>query len=49
MAMAFDTKCYNLAVDFLEDCPQPIPEIYFDHLAQRIQDAIEDFLKEKGL
>ncbi len=47
--MAFDKKCYDLAVAFLEDCSPTPPDIYFDHLAQRIQDTIEDFLKEKGL
>ena len=45
----FDTKCYDLAVDFLEDVT-PVPEDkIFDELAQRIQDAIEDFFFEKEL
>lgn len=42
--MSYDTKCYDLAVDFLEECT-PVPsDDKFDKLAQVIQDAIEGFI-----
>jgi hypothetical protein len=45
--MSFDIKCFNLAVDFLADEPKllAIPEKVAE-LAQRIQDAIEDWINE---
>jgi hypothetical protein len=40
----FDPKCRRLAESFLEELPLDDPRI--DHLAQDIQDTIEDFLAE---
>lgn len=46
---AFDTKCHDLATYFTEDAPAGrwTPEDVND-LAQLIQEAIEDFLNERG-
>ena len=48
--MAYDPKCYDLAWLFLDgaDVDKQL-DMHAAHLAQRIQDTIEDFLKEKGL
>lgn len=40
--MAYDTKCYDLAVAFLADTPEIDNEKTRDRLAQSIQTAIED-------
>lgn len=45
--MSFDTRCHELAVVFLEDNPVISTPENADKLAQRIQDAIEEFLLEK--
>jgi hypothetical protein len=49
--MAYDPACYELAVTFLEDSTAKIHDIpaLAPELAQRIQQAIEDFLDEKVL
>ena len=45
--MAYDTKCYEIAKDFLEDGElRDIPEKTIAKLAQGIQDYIEDFLSD---
>jgi hypothetical protein len=44
--MAFDAKCYELAVDFLDDAPGRVTEKIRERLAQTIQDAIEEFLQD---
>jgi hypothetical protein len=41
--MSFDTKCYELAIAFLEDDPKPA-SANAEELAQLIQDTIEDYL-----
>lgn len=48
--MSFDTKCLALAVVFLSDYPHIVArdDKAEAELAQRIQDAIEDFLQENG-
>lgn len=38
----YDTKCYNLAVAFLEDEPAINTPERVNQLAQKIQDTIED-------
>ena len=43
--MSFDPKCYDLAVEFLEEINPP--DRVYDRLAQTIQDAIEDFLQDE--
>jgi hypothetical protein len=41
----YDTKCYDLAKDFLDDSDkQPYTEQQLADLAQTIQTAIEDWL-----
>lgn len=40
--MSFDTKCYLLAWDFLDDEPHFNDEIHRNRLAQAIQTTIED-------
>jgi hypothetical protein len=40
----FDTKCYQLAQDFLEDEPELNNKANAGKLAQVIQDAIEDWI-----
>ena len=44
--MSYDSKCYDLAFVFLEDKYRIVPEPNVDALAQRIQETIEDYLKE---
>jgi len=48
MKMSYDTKCRNLAVAFLDDHYDPIPETKIHELAQVIQDSIEDWLAGEG-
>lgn len=47
--MSYDTKCKELAVAFLEDHYDPVPETKIAELAQVIQDAIEDHLNGEGV
>lgn len=50
--MSYDAKCHALAEVFLSDFSiigAGSRAKMEDELAQRIQDAIEDFLEEKGL
>lgn len=42
--MAYDSKCYDLAVAFLGDTPDIDNEKSRDALAQHIQTAIEDWI-----
>lgn len=42
MSKGYDTKCYELAGQFLSDEPQFSDPRYQDELARVIQDAIED-------
>lgn len=44
--MSYDTKCYELAEHFTEDVPLSARKETTEQLAQVIQDAIEDFLRE---
>jgi hypothetical protein len=44
--MSYDPKCYDLAVDFLEEVTPTPPDRAFDKLAQHIHDAIKDFLND---
>lgn len=46
--MSFDTKCYDLAVVFLADHPRLDNEGTRKYLAQRIQDAIEEWILQLG-
>lgn len=49
--MRYDTACYQLALEFLNDsvvAPEQILHLA-DKLAQVIQDAIEDFMSEHEL
>lgn len=43
--MSFDTKCYDLAVEFLDDEPGLNTIDNAKELAQDIQDAIEEFIE----
>lgn len=45
--MAYDPQCYDLADTFLSDEPELKSHENVDQLAQRIQDAIEQFIEEK--
>jgi len=45
--MSYDVKCRQLADLFIEDDPEINTNENADELAQRIQDAIEDFISEK--
>lgn len=47
--MSYDQKCGELAVKFLNDHYDPIPENKVDELAQVIQDAIEDWFTGEGI
>lgn len=47
--MSFDEKCYTLAAEFIADTDYHPDEAMTYELAQRIQDAIENFLQENGL
>ena len=44
--MAYDTKCYDLADAFLEDEPALRTEPNRKKLAQEIQTAIENWIKD---
>ena len=50
--MSFDTKCYDLAKDFLSEednligIAPDVVEKYVNELAQQIQDTIEDYLED---
>jgi hypothetical protein len=46
---SYDSKCRDLAEHFLEDYRDHprYRELLLDELAQRIQDAVEDFLFEQ--
>lgn len=44
--MSYDTKCYELAKQFLADRPKVDSPQHRDELAQAIQDVIEDCLTE---
>ena len=46
--MSYDTKCDQLARDFLRDVKKDGDEEIVAELAQAIQDAIEGFFTEKG-
>lgn len=46
--MAFDPKCYDLASIFLGDEPHLLTEKRCSALAQIIQTAIEDFIREEN-
>jgi len=46
--MSYDRKCRDLAVLFLGDYYDSIPETKINALAQVIQDAIEDALAGEG-
>lgn len=43
--MTYDSKSYDLALHFLQDHYGPIPPEIAHELAQRIQQAVEDFIK----
>lgn len=43
--MAYDTKCYDLAVAFLADRSDKDNEANRDDLAQHIQNEIEDWIE----
>jgi hypothetical protein len=43
---SFADSCYDLACDFLRDEPKLSSPINKNKLAQTIQDAIEDWIKE---
>ena len=45
--MSYDTKCWDLAAEFLEDEPGLLNEKNQGQLAQDIQDAIEIFIQEQ--
>lgn len=47
--MPFDVKCHKLAVDFLEDTGIDEGSELVPELAQKIQDAIEDFFSYKEI
>jgi hypothetical protein len=48
LAMAYDEDCWVLADSFLSDCGTDVyTDQNVDELAQTIQDAIEDFIREK--
>jgi hypothetical protein len=42
----YDTKCYDLAEEFLSDTPEHATIKNTNALAQMIQDTIEDFLHD---
>jgi hypothetical protein len=46
--MSYDSRCYDLAMDFLEDEQLTPPDraTQAHHLAQAIQNAIADFIDE---
>ena len=46
--MSYDSKCYDLAREFLDDEPGLNTIDNAKELAQDIQDALEDFMRERG-
>ena len=48
MTKTYDTGCYELAVKFLEDFYDPVPELHAHELAGVIQDSIENWLAGEG-
>jgi len=48
MSKSYDSKCYDLAIKFLEDHYDPVPVLQAQELAGVIQDAIEDWLAGEG-
>lgn len=40
--MAYDPKCHEIAVRFLDDEPDFLNNVNIARIAQRVQDAIED-------
>jgi hypothetical protein len=44
--MTYDRKCFDLAMDFLEDHPDLDKQVHAHKLAQTIQAAIEDYLND---
>jgi hypothetical protein len=43
--MSYDVKCYNLAVEFLQDEPAAVAtSAHIEELAQNIQDTIETLI-----
>lgn len=52
MAKLYDTKCYELAQEFLKDSSvgaSLLMKEYSDMLAKEIQQAIEDFFYDKKI
>jgi len=47
--VSYDTRCDELARVFLRDSKRDTDEPIVAKLAQRIQDAIEDFLQDQGI
>ena len=47
--MSYDSKCYDLALVFLQDHYEKVPVILAQQLAQVIQDSIETYLYAEGL
>ena len=45
MSKSYDSKCYDLAVKFLEDHYDPVPVLQAQELAGEIQDCIESWLE----
>ena len=48
MNKSYDSKCYELAVKFLEDHYDPVPVLQAQELATAIQDTIENWLVDQG-
>ena len=48
LTMSYDSRCYDLAMDFLEDEQLTPPDraTQAHHLAMAIQNAIENFIEE---
>ncbi len=47
MVKTFDSKCYELAVYFLEDRFDKVPVLIAENLARDIQQAVEDFFLDE--
>lgn len=43
---SYDSKCYDLACEFLSDIQDPVNHEHADALAKDIQSTIEEFLAE---
>jgi hypothetical protein len=48
LGQMYDIKCFELAVQFLEDHFDPVPLTKAQELAQEIQDAIENWLSSES-